>query len=194
MPSYGVSPAGTAKPILIVGRSLKLEGLRGQPQIDRDSLQFDRYICQRWTAKAKVYLSSIRQACHNFLTARNKLLKIKSPDFIDDQKCTIAQVEESSILPDPLCNLPLSPLLSQTLNTALVLPTLQAACRVIMAPTKELGFVAALEEAQAGASEGGIPIGACLVSKDGEILGRGHNQRVQRASAILHVSCIQMSK
>ena len=44
---------------------------------------------------------------------------------------------------------------------------------------------AAIEEAQAGAREGGIPIGSVLVW-DGRILGRGHNRRVQRGSAILH--------
>ncbi len=49
------------------------------------------------------------------------------------------------------------------------------------------GFKAALEEARAGAKEGGVPIGACLVAKDGKILGRGHNMRVQKGSAILHV-------
>ena len=49
------------------------------------------------------------------------------------------------------------------------------------------GFVAALEEAKAGFEEGGVPIGACLVSKQGKILGRGHNMRVQKGSAILHV-------
>ncbi|BDD54592.1 cytosine deaminase [Monascus purpureus] len=48
------------------------------------------------------------------------------------------------------------------------------------------GFIAAVEEAKKGAEEGGIPIGACLVSKDGKILGRGHNMRVQKGSATLH--------
>ena len=43
----------------------------------------------------------------------------------------------------------------------------------------------AIEEARAGRSEGGIPIGAALVC-DGVILGRGHNRRVQMASAIRH--------
>ncbi|MCJ1310911.1 cytosine deaminase [Agyrium rufum] len=53
--------------------------------------------------------------------------------------------------------------------------------------TTDAGFLAALEEAQAGAREGGVPIGACLVSRDGKtILGRGHNLRVQRGSATLH--------
>lgn len=51
----------------------------------------------------------------------------------------------------------------------------------------DAGFIAAVEEAQAGYDEGGVPIGACLVSKDGVILGRGHNLRVQKGSATLHV-------
>lgn len=50
------------------------------------------------------------------------------------------------------------------------------------------GFLAAREEAKLGSAEGGVPIGACLVSKDGKILGRGHNMRVQKGSATLHVS------
>ena len=49
------------------------------------------------------------------------------------------------------------------------------------------GFLAAVEEAKAGFEEGGVPIGACLVSKNGTILGRGHNMRVQKGSATLHV-------
>ena len=44
---------------------------------------------------------------------------------------------------------------------------------------------AALEEAEAGFAEGGIPIGSVLVHQ-GRILGRGHNRRVQKGSAILH--------
>ncbi|KIW62513.1 hypothetical protein PV04_10680 [Phialophora macrospora] len=48
------------------------------------------------------------------------------------------------------------------------------------------GFLAAVEEARQGFAEGGVPIGACLVSKDGKILGRGHNMRVQKGSATLH--------
>src|SRR5712692_4637260 len=44
---------------------------------------------------------------------------------------------------------------------------------------------AAIEEAELGLAEGGIPIGAVLVHR-GAILGRGHNRRVQQGSAILH--------
>ena len=44
---------------------------------------------------------------------------------------------------------------------------------------------AAIEEARAGLEEGGIPIGSVIVH-DGEIIGRGHNRRVQKGSAILH--------
>ena len=44
---------------------------------------------------------------------------------------------------------------------------------------------AAIEEAEAGLREGGIPIGSVLVHH-GRILGRGHNRRVQRGSAVLH--------
>ena len=44
---------------------------------------------------------------------------------------------------------------------------------------------AAIEQARTGLAEGGIPIGSVLVI-DGEIVGRGHNRRVQKSSAILH--------
>jgi cytosine/creatinine deaminase len=44
---------------------------------------------------------------------------------------------------------------------------------------------AAIEEAERGLAEGGIPIGSVLVHQ-GRILGRGHNRRVQKGSAILH--------
>lgn len=44
---------------------------------------------------------------------------------------------------------------------------------------------AAIAEAELGLAEGGIPIGAVLVHQ-GKILGRGHNRRVQKSSAILH--------
>lgn len=50
----------------------------------------------------------------------------------------------------------------------------------------DVGFKAALEEAKQGAYEKGVPIGACIVSKEGKILGRGHNMRIQKKSATLH--------
>lgn len=46
-------------------------------------------------------------------------------------------------------------------------------------------MAAAIAEAEAGLAEGGIPIGSVLVHQ-GKIIGRGHNRRVQRGSAILH--------
>jgi cytosine deaminase len=51
---------------------------------------------------------------------------------------------------------------------------------------------AAIEEAIKGKNEGGIPIGAVLV-KNGEIIGRGHNQRVQKNDPIMHaeINCLQ---
>ena len=44
---------------------------------------------------------------------------------------------------------------------------------------------AAIEQARLGQEEGGIPIGAVLVYQD-EIIGRGHNRRIQRGSTVLH--------
>jgi creatinine deaminase len=44
---------------------------------------------------------------------------------------------------------------------------------------------AAIEEARKGLEEGGIPIGSVIVH-EGKIIGRGHNRRVQKGSAVLH--------
>jgi len=44
---------------------------------------------------------------------------------------------------------------------------------------------AAIEEAQQGLNEGGIPIGSAIVHA-GRVIGRGHNRRVQRGSSVLH--------
>jgi len=49
------------------------------------------------------------------------------------------------------------------------------------------GWLAALEEARQGFSEGGLPVGACVVSKTGKILGRGHNMLVQNGTPQMHV-------
>ena len=44
----------------------------------------------------------------------------------------------------------------------------------------------AIEEARIGLAEGGIPIGAALFDKDGNLLGRGHNRRVQEDDPSIH--------
>ena len=51
---------------------------------------------------------------------------------------------------------------------------------------------AAIDEAQKGLAVGGIPIGSVLVIDD-EIVGRGHNQRIQKGSSILHaeMDCLE---
>ena len=53
-------------------------------------------------------------------------------------------------------------------------------------------LTAAIEEAKKGQAAGGIPIGSVLVI-DGKIVGRGHNQRVQKGSAVLHaeMDCLE---
>jgi cytosine deaminase len=47
-------------------------------------------------------------------------------------------------------------------------------------------LVVALEEAQMGRAEGGIPIGAALFTKSGELVSRGHNRRVQQGDPSIH--------
>lgn len=44
----------------------------------------------------------------------------------------------------------------------------------------------AIEEAKAGLAEGGIPIGAALFDGEGNLLGRGHNRRVQESDPSIH--------
>jgi len=53
---------------------------------------------------------------------------------------------------------------------------------------------AAIEQARKGLSEGGIPIGSVLV-KDGKIVGRGHNRRVQHGDPMAHaeINCLQQA-
>lgn len=53
-------------------------------------------------------------------------------------------------------------------------------------------LAAAIDEARTGLAEGGIPIGSVLVC-DGNIIGRGHNRRVQKSSVILHaeMDCLE---
>src|SRR5258706_1761130 len=51
--------------------------------------------------------------------------------------------------------------------------------------TSDPQLAAAIAEAEQGLREGGIPIGSVIVSR-GKIIGKGHNRRVQRGSAVLH--------
>ena len=53
-------------------------------------------------------------------------------------------------------------------------------------PTDADKLAVAKAEAQKGADEGGIPIGAALFSSDGVLLGSGHNRRVQDGDAAMH--------
>lgn len=52
----------------------------------------------------------------------------------------------------------------------------------------------AIEEAKKGYAEGGIPIGSVLVCR-GHVIGRGHNQRIQKQSPILHaeMACLEQA-
>ena len=61
-----------------------------------------------------------------------------------------------------------------------------------LTPDDRRGLDAAIAEARLGREEGGIPIGSALMI-DGEIVGRGHNRRVQRGSVVLHaeMDCLE---
>jgi len=52
--------------------------------------------------------------------------------------------------------------------------------------TNEQMLAVAVEEARLGLAEGGIPIGAALFDTDGNLLGRGHNRRVQENDPSIH--------
>ncbi|KAJ3740253.1 cytidine deaminase-like protein [Lentinula detonsa] len=49
-----------------------------------------------------------------------------------------------------------------------------------------VGISEALSQARKSYNEGGIPIGCSLISADGTVLGKGHNQRIQKSSPTLH--------
>lgn len=62
-----------------------------------------------------------------------------------------------------------------------------------VSPMVHAPFIAeALAEAHAGLAEGGIPIGSVLV-RNGQVIARGHNRRIQRSSVILHaeMDCLE---
>jgi cytosine deaminase len=56
----------------------------------------------------------------------------------------------------------------------------------VTVPTEHAMLAAAIEEARLGLAEGGIPIGAALFHRDGTLLGRGHNRRVQEDDPSIH--------
>jgi creatinine deaminase len=56
----------------------------------------------------------------------------------------------------------------------------------VTSPDYRSWLAVAVEEARAGLAEGGIPIGAALVGANGEVLGRGHNRRVQDDDPSVH--------
>lgn len=62
----------------------------------------------------------------------------------------------------------------------------------MLSDTDRQGLDAAIAEARDGRVEGGIPIGSSLMV-DGEIIGRGHNRRVQQGSVVLHaeMDCLE---
>lgn len=55
---------------------------------------------------------------------------------------------------------------------------------------EQRGLDAAYEEAVAGRDEGGIPIGSVLMTRDGAIVARGHNQRVQTGDSTAHAETV----
>jgi creatinine deaminase len=57
---------------------------------------------------------------------------------------------------------------------------------------RDAGMSAALREARVSEVDGGIPIGAALVDAHGDVVGEGHNQRVQRGNQVLHaeIDCL----
>ena len=60
-----------------------------------------------------------------------------------------------------------------------------AAAGAVSFAAMDMFLQAAIEEAEQGLAEGGIPIGSVIVH-DGKIVGRGHNRRVQQDSTVLH--------
>ncbi|MEC8380568.1 MAG: nucleoside deaminase [Myxococcota bacterium] len=59
-----------------------------------------------------------------------------------------------------------------------------------MNPLWRKGLDTAYEEAQIGLSEGGLPIGSALMNKEGDIIARGHNLRVQTGDPTAHAETV----
>lgn len=78
------------------------------------------------------------------------------------------------------------------LVTICALPERQCGGKLEKMDSEDIFLQAAIEQARLGRAEGGIPIGSVLVL-DGEIIGRGHNRRVQDGSVIHHaeMNCLE---
>jgi len=59
-------------------------------------------------------------------------------------------------------------------------------CLMIELPDYAAMLETAIDEARIGVSEGGIPIGAALFNRNGQLLGRGHNRRIQENDPSVH--------
>ena len=96
-------------------------------------------------------------------------------------------IEENSIIPTRKTSRANSNIAQRSADTTGMVP-LSHTPSAVHAP-----FLAEMiAEARAGLAEGGIPIGSILV-RNGEVVARGHNRRVQRQSAILHaeMDCLE---
>ena len=65
-------------------------------------------------------------------------------------------------------------------------------CFAVRSGDMDRHLEAAIDEARKGQTAGGVPIGSVLVIDD-EIVGRGHNQRIQKGSSVLHaeMDCLE---
>ena len=79
----------------------------------------------------------------------------------------------------------------QTFATGNISPCLVSASSLMSAINDEMGLKTALEQAQKSYDQGGVPIGAALIYNGTDpavpnVLGLGHNERIQKSSATLH--------
>jgi hypothetical protein len=95
--------------------------------------------------------------------------------FVESTKSSIEPLEE------PYNNWLESPNLTSLWITKMTSPDTIESLR------QSPGWLAAIEEARQGFSEGGLPVGACVVSKTNKILGRGRNMLVQNGTPQMHV-------
>jgi cytosine/creatinine deaminase len=91
----------------------------------------------------------------------------------------------AEIKPADLTNLPATPPPAQNLEPG------EAPFPRLAQENRDPFLMAAIEEARLGLGEGGLPIGSVLV-RDGRIIGRGHNRRIQRGDPMAHaeIDCL----